>query len=255
MKRFPLSVVAIALIATSASAADFPVEPVAPLPVVVPFSWNGFYLGLNAGANFGQFKLATQTSPGVLLTPANAALIDSATPFTLHPRGAVAGFQLGYNWQLSNNIVLGLEFDAEAVGAKSTRTVTFVPGGNFTTSSINGLTLVTLRPRVGWAWDRSLIYVTGGAAGATMHTTDTFAGFGGTLAVSTSGRPQANGWTVGTGFEYAFLNAWSAKIEYVYVDLKNYNTSVSFSPVDVITFNHKYSDNIIRAGVNYRFGW
>src|SRR5262249_36901398 len=144
MKSFPAGVAAIALIATSASAADFPIEPVAPVPVVVPFSWNGFYLGLNAGANYGQFKLSTQTSPGPIIGAANAAFIDSATPFTLHPRGVVAGFQLGYNWQLSNNIVLGLEFDAEGVGAKSTRTVTFFPGGNFTTSSINGLTLVTL---------------------------------------------------------------------------------------------------------------
>jgi outer membrane immunogenic protein len=202
---------AIASISTAAKAADFPIEPVAPAPIVAPFSWNGFYVGINAGANFGQFKLATQTSPGVFITPANAAFIDGATPGTLNPRGAVYGFQLGYNWQFNNNIVVGLEFDGEGIGAKSTRTITFFPGGNFTTSSINGLSLTTLRPRVGWAWDRALIYVTGGYAGAVMHTTDTFAGFGGTLAVSTNGRPHTNGWTVGTGVEYAFLNAWSAK--------------------------------------------
>ena len=48
------SVAAIAMI-TAASAADLPVRPPAPAPVMAPvWNWNGFYIGVNGGYSWGR---------------------------------------------------------------------------------------------------------------------------------------------------------------------------------------------------------
>jgi outer membrane immunogenic protein len=243
---------ALVLAVPAAQAADFPVGPVEPVPVVAPFSWNGFYVGLNAGAHIGKYKLSTTTTPGIFITPANAAAIDAASPATLTPQGAILGIQGGYNWQFGS-AVLGVEADLNLTGGRIQSRTLVSTSGNSMTSSVQPTGLLTVRPRLGWTWERALVYVTAGYAMETVRPTDTFVGFGGT--VTANPRQRLSGWTVGAGVEYAFSNAWSAKFEYLYVDLGNFNTSLSVSPTDVIAFNHKYTDNIVRAGVNYRFGW
>ena len=238
---------------SAASAADFPVAALGPPPVVAPMNWQGFYIGASIGAHFGEDRLSTKTTSGTFFSPASAANIDRAFPATLPERGLVATFQGGYNWQFGST-VLGIELDANSLPAKSTRTVTFV-GGNNLISKVDGYSLATIRPRVGYVWGPALLYITGGYAGATMRTTDSVSAFGGTLTMSTSPKSRVSGWTVGTGVEYGFAPSWSAKFEYLYVDLRGFQTSVAFTPADVVAFNHKFTDNIVRAGVNYRFGW
>jgi hypothetical protein len=74
----------IALVAGSATAADLPVgQPVYSAPIVVPFSWSGFYLGGNIGGHVGNDSLTTTTGSGALIAPAEAAAIDAASPATL----------------------------------------------------------------------------------------------------------------------------------------------------------------------------
>jgi opacity protein-like surface antigen len=63
--------------------------------------------------------------------------------------------------------------------------------------------------------------------------------------------------SVYTGLEYAFTNNWSAKVEYLYVDLGSFNTLIPSSPggaPDATTVHHKYTDNIARVGLNYKWG-
>jgi outer membrane immunogenic protein len=73
-------------------------------------------------------------------------------------------------------------------------------------------------------------------------------------AVGTSTSDRA-GWTVGAGIEGALGNNWSAKLEYLYVDLGTINTAFAgvgaFAP---LTVSSHVTDNIVRAGVNYKFG-
>ena len=57
------------------------------------------------------------------------------------------------------------------------------------------------------------------------------------------------GWTVGAGLEYAFLGNWTAKIEYLYVDLGSFDTGFT-AP---IRNNVSFKENIVRAGLNYKF--
>jgi outer membrane immunogenic protein len=115
----------------------------------------------------------------------------------------------------------------------------------------------TLRARAGYAWDRVLVYGTVGGAGANVE-------------VALNGLPtQTNpefGWTAGGGLEWAFADNWTAKVEYLFVGLSgkapcNHGYSCGYdAPAtavlpavngnDLVTLN----ENIIRVGVNFKFG-
>jgi outer membrane immunogenic protein len=128
--------------------------------------------------------------------------------------------------------------------------------------------LATFRGRIGvLPSDRVLLYVTGGlavgevksTAGVTT-TTSTALSFGtppGPTSVSSlaaSSSTQA-GWTIGAGVEGAIGGNWTAKLEYLYVDLGTVNnTFAGTAPFAPITTSTHVTDNILRAGVNYRFG-
>jgi outer membrane immunogenic protein len=118
--------------------------------------------------------------------------------------------------------------------------------------------LGTLRARFGYAWDRVLVYGTAGGAGANVQT-------------SLNGLPvQTNpefGWTVGAGMEWAFADNWTAKVEYLFVDLGkapcNHGYSCGYDAAAVaqpatpaVNANDavKLNENIVRVGVNFKFG-
>jgi outer membrane immunogenic protein len=100
--------------------------------------------------------------------------------------------------------------------------------------------LATIRPRVGYAADRVLFYLTGGVA------------FGDVVVNTTTNWQSADktGWTAGAGIESAFTDHWTARIEYLFVDLQN----ASFTPVAAATpVTVKFNANLIRLGVDYKF--
>jgi outer membrane immunogenic protein len=110
--------------------------------------------------------------------------------------------------------------------------------------------LLTVRPRFGYAWDRVLVYGTGGVAGANVQT-------------SLSGLPNQTyakwGWTAGAGVEWAFADNWTFKAEYLFVDLNNSVCNHGYScgyPAPTVNANDivKLNENIVRVGVNFKFG-
>ena len=140
--------------------------------------------------------------------------------------------------------------------------------------------LGTVRMRAGYAWDRFLVYATGGLAfgeigrntnsGAFAVTQAGFVNpFTGTLVGATTTTPLAlgsgsstrTGWTLGAGAEYAIWNNFSVKAEYLYYNLGhgNNNNGAFFPGAGVAAFgfgngNHSNRDgNIVRVGLNYRF--
>ena len=195
MKKFLLSGVALVALfaAAPASAADVPVRgPVykaAPAPV---FNWTGFYFGGHVGYGWGD----------------TAAVGDVD--------GFLGGLQAGYNWQLSRNWVFGIEAD--------------ISGTDMNNSAFSHVDyLGTLRARVGYTWDRTMLYGTGGLAwnrSSTLgfHDTDT-------------------GYALGLGVEWAFAPNWSTKIEYMYY---NFDNATTFGDTDIST---------VKVGLNYRFGY
>jgi outer membrane immunogenic protein len=236
MKRTLFAVAAV-LAASPALAADLPPPgpaPVAPAYYKTPepayYNWTGVYLGINGGGAFGQ---SNWTDP-----------IDGSTG-NFNVTGFLLGGTLGANYQFGS-WVLGIEGDWDWSNVDATTFNASCAGVGCETRSD---WLATVRGRVGYAWDRVLVYGTGGVAFA-----DVEAGAG---AFPFSSSTQV-GWTVGGGVEYAFLPNLTAKVEYLFVDLQNQTCAFGncggggfATPVNTSV---SLNENIVRAGLNYKFG-
>jgi outer membrane immunogenic protein len=253
--------VAIALTTAPAFAADIPVRAPVVTPIMAPiYNWTGFYIGGNVGYHWDRDRATTAANP-IGWSIAGAAAIDAITGGTVSPRGFIGGGQIGYNWQVSNNFLWGFEADANALGGSASRLVTgfavINPADVFTTTAQTTF-LATVRGRLGVTFDRALLYATGGLAIANTKFTDSFGSFGNTSIAAISSSSTHAGWTVGGGFEYGFADNWSAKLEYLYVDLGSVDTRIPSCALcgigSDIGVSHKYTENIVRFGLNYRFG-
>ncbi len=166
------------------------------------------------------------------------------------------GAQLGYNWQY-DRIVLGIEADVQGAsvgGATTTTTLSLPPtGGGITLRSDNTLdAFATVRGRVGAAFDRVLIYGTGGyAIGRNTFNGSTDALFvlnGQVISTHETRHDSAifQGWVAGGGIEYAVAEKWSVKAEYLHFDFGTKTTLDNNTDI-------KLDFDLLRLGVNYRF--
>jgi outer membrane immunogenic protein len=237
-------------IGATAFAADLPVK--APIytkaPVAPWWSWSGFYLGGNVGYSWGK-QSATVTDL------AGDPLASSGTNLN----GVIGGGQIGYNYQI-NSAVLGIEADLQGSGQRghgSFGLPPVCPIGPFvaapppcvTTTGVDTDKLEwfgTVRGRLGYAAPgRWLPYVTGGWAYGDGKIDGT------TASTVYSNTHFYSGWTAGGGIEWAFADHWSTKLEYLYADFGK-GPVVPISPTLNLVTGHM-TDNIVRAGVNYRF--
>ncbi len=283
-------VLAIAVLgAAPALAADMAVK--APLPARSS-GWTGWYVGLNAGwIGADDPANADATILSATTFPATATALATALTNRLgsRPNGFIGGVQAGYNYQLSPMFVAGLEADIQGANvrgsANASRSADIV--GAVLPTTWNAATTVshrldylgTARGRIGIAATPALLlYGTGGLAfggvSASTSTAITARSFGGPLfgvpdAVTAGSMSQTRyGWTAGAGGEWMFAPGWSAKLEYLHYDLGSatyatggYNLDVgaTFLPgtgllaVGAAT-TQTFKGDIVRAGVNYRFG-
>ncbi|HMG77176.1 MAG TPA: outer membrane protein [Xanthobacteraceae bacterium] len=220
MKRVFFALASLAALMGTAAAADLPrpaPQPYYKAPVAMQvYNWTGFYIGINGGGGFGRSQW------------------DSTGSF--NTSGGLVGGTVGYNYQFGQGVV-GLEGDIDWANINGT-TNTFCAFGCKTSDHW----LSTVRGRLGYAADRFMPFVTGGAAfGDIRASTPGFAGANQTNA----------GWTVGAGLEFAIAGNWTAKAEYLYVNLGKFNCGISCGAL--VTDNVSFTTNIVRAGVNYRF--
>jgi outer membrane immunogenic protein len=235
-------------IAGSAFAAEPPPVYVPPPPI---FTWTGLYLG-------GQIGYAWARDNGDIINPAPGipGLPSSIfLPFTLNPNGVIGGAHAGYilqipgwNWFSSSGVVIGLEGDVDGTSLSRTRVAGAFPP--FFQPSLEAQATVqgSIRARLGIAWDRLLVYATGGAVFADFTTDYNTLPLGG-LDQITSTR---SGWTVGGGLEYAFTNNWSLRAEYRYSDFGNRNDF----PLALLAgsfVRHHLTENQVQAGFSYKF--
>jgi len=246
------------MLAPGANAADIAVPTKAP-PVPVS-SWTGWYLGINGGSidtRSGTVNLTgTDTGAGGLGSALTAGVIPGQIG-TVYS-GWMVGGTAGFNYQINPLWVIGLETDFDGGRAKQSSVVS--PLGVVTTTSTRTLDeLGTFRGRFGMTVVAPLfVYGTGGLA----FTDRTF-----TLgAVAPTAAPPLNafstasgwvaGWTAGFGMEYTFGPHWSFKGEYLYANFGSPKTSIAYAygaSTSTLTATARDSDNIVRAGVNYRF--
>lgn len=236
---------ALSLSAHAAMAADIPPAgaPMYRAPAVIPlaaYNWTGFYVGGNGG--YGWVNGTASITIGGLAINSTGNL-----------NGFLAGGQAGFNWQLGG-LVLGLEGDYQWSDQKSVTTSSCGAGCSLSETTKIG-SFGTARLRIGGAFDRILIYATGGAAWTSASDTLT-ATVGGVSADILSLSGNQWGWTVGGGLEFGIWDNWSAKVEYLYIQTTNLTGSavVPFLGGATITETASFKDSIVRLGINYRFG-
>jgi outer membrane immunogenic protein len=256
--------------AVSAQAADLPTRKEAPVPVFVPppFTWTGFYVGVNAGgvwssggnasttAFFNGFPVLTTNWPN--------------TNFGGGQSGFIGGGQAGYNWQWGS-WVLGAETDFDGTSLSRSRSVigpTFadpifgLPDFWTANGKVSLDWLGSTRARVGYAWDRLMVYGTGGVAygGASSHL-NVYDARDGFFFSSGGGSSSRAGWTIGGGVEYALTYNIILGAEYLYYNLGSRN--FSFVP-NVAASNFfgaaifsqtklNFDGSVVRARLSYKF--
>jgi outer membrane immunogenic protein len=234
-------------------AADLPARPVykAAEPVAAGFSWTGLYLGGNVGGKWGRFN-ETVSNPVAAL----AFTGDSDASF-------VGGGQLGYMWQ-AGQFVFGVEGDIDATRLRNTFTSVGLPPAPFVagdTLAVRNDWQASARGRLGWAWDRVLIYGTGGAAWANLKATGTFPAVGAIPGTITALDRTVFGWTVGGGLDYALAPGWSLGAEYRFTRFDNDNNGTGFGLLTTsaagattpLTLTSRLDTHEVTARLNYHF--
>ena len=227
------------LLAGTAYAADLPPKMPVKAPLVVPpLTWSGFYIGANVGAAWARSSVGDD--------PATSFLWMAGTTTSADKTALIGGFEAGFNWQFSS-LVLGVEGDISFAALDRSVVVTGGTGlGNDVYSSrLSGLG--TVRGRVGLAFDRALVYGTGGVAFANLSDTLT------DPLVPFTASPGSNvtGWAAGGGIEYALVDHWTVKAEYLHVAL--HDRTASDSSGNGYVFAFKDSLDIGRIGINFKF--
>ena len=236
MRKFLLTTVSILAIGGSAMAADLPQRSYAPPPPIVPiFTWTGFYVGVNAGYGFSDNNSDSRFFDNGIDDDFDDFFDDGDDD----NGGFVGGGQIGYNYQFGQ-FVLGIETDLQyADFGRGNRDDFFDDDNGDFDGRFRGDDdfewFGTVRGRLGLAFDRALLYGTGG------------------FAYSDNGE----GYTFGGGLEYAFTNNLTAKIEGLYVSLdRGGNDDVFFDDFDDDFIDDNRGDNeffVVRAGLNYKF--
>ena len=112
--------------------------------------------------------------------------------------------------------------------------------------------IATLTGRMGVAWDRSLLYVKGGAARARDRYVATAAPLPG---VTFTAEETRAGWAIGAGYEYAFRSAWSARVEYMYMDFGDDAVSLRGPAGGLLIADVEQQVHVLTLSINYRFDW
>jgi outer membrane immunogenic protein len=220
MRSLLLASAAILSLSGAAYAADavdqIPAAPAAVEEVQV-FTWSGPYVGMHGGYGWSDSSFDVGGGPSL-----DADL-----------NGGLLGAFVGYNYQFSNNWVVGIEADVEHNWNEED-----IGGGADARTEWQG----SVRARVGYAFDQTLVYATGGWAGARGEIS--VPGFG-------SEKEMLNGYTVGAGIEHAFTDMIFARVEYRYTDFSD--KTFDFSGAGGGTIDADIKQHAIRVGLGVKF--
>lgn len=206
--------------ASQVFAADLPSRvsaPVAPAPIVVApaFTWTGFYGGIHGG--YSRFSTG-----------------KTHQDFRKGANDWAFGVQGGYNYQFGSWVV-GAEADFDKHSGKLK-----LVGPGSQPLKVEQDYGATVRARLGYAFDRILVYGTGGLAlGQTSI---------GTPASKSKSQWHA-GFAVGAGVEYAMTDNVTVRGEYLYTKLGE----VKYVMPDGRIVKEQQKGGEVRMGLNYKF--
>jgi outer membrane immunogenic protein len=239
---------------SSVSAADLPSQAPPPAPVFAPpvFTWTGFYVGGNLGWGWrdDDNETVVLTGPGI-----PAGLVGTLNFDNGNDGNFTGGGQIGYNYQIGS-FVIGAEADIQGIDTNDNEAVFFpgpgFAGGEFVPGEFEEGAdwWGSVRLRAGVAFDRFLVYATGGLA----YTEDN------------------TGWALGGGVEWAMPVNWFGSsavtlgLEGLWVSIDQDDDDINrpigtFTPVGggpVNVFLPRNNDEqdffVARAKLNFKFG-
>ncbi|MBN9258599.1 MULTISPECIES: hypothetical protein [unclassified Mesorhizobium] len=246
--------------------------------------WNGFYVGGNVGYGWGG---NTDVAGNGTISGPLGATISTAFADSQRQQPLIGGAQIGYNYQISPQVVLGLEADIQGSGGDNSFSTPFSGigcnrfecyslSGTATTSDARIEWFGTVRGRVGVLINPDLLlFGTGGLAYGSVNSGNVTINaydphFAASFGPSTSsfGQRTKIGFAVGAGLEGRFSEwlpaNWTWKLEYMYVDLGSRDSSTAFDAsssnpgnltdlIGTVSAHTHFSDNIVRVGLNYHF--
>jgi outer membrane immunogenic protein len=243
MLRKPiLGLLGMVALATSADAADiYRAGGFKDTPYVMAPIWTGFYLGAHVGGAWGDVDVR-DLNGGVL-----------PGPFSFSPDGVFGGGTGGYNLQFGS-FLFGIEGDIGYMDLSGAGIIPSANPGRHQDISLDGGLYGDITARLGYAFDRMLVYAKGGFAfydseGKQVTTTPGYVH---------SGTDTLTGWTAGGGIEYLISPSWSIKAEYLHFDFGSQGASQTSVGDDPIGFVYKNKFDVtaesVKAGVNYHIG-
>jgi outer membrane immunogenic protein len=196
------------------------------------YNWTGLYIGAQAGYGWAEDEIQDEliSSPGVS---------DWSNKFDID--GATGGIFGGYNYQ-NGQWVFGFELDAELSNVEGDDPSW--PWGDVITAEITSQG--SARGRVGYVYDRALLYVTGGLAFANIETKYT------TGAAQDSYDQTRSGWTLGAGVDYAFAPNWIGRFDYRYTDFREVTNHAATTDPGW-NYHNDITEQAVRLGVAYKF--
>jgi outer membrane immunogenic protein len=214
---------------TTANAADLAVKaPVYKAPVAYPI-WAGLYIGGHIGGAWSSLDVN--------------AFDEDGNTFKNNTSGVFGGGTIGYNFQ-TGNWVYGAEVDLGAMGLSHSTTN---PVDATIVSKINSGFYADATARLGYAFDKTLVYAKGG-----------YAFYDGSISNTDLRNPETStvtgvsGWTVGGGVEYKIAPAWSVKAEYQFFNFGNSGLNI-VDRRDVDHYDNKLTIQTVKGGINYHF--
>lgn len=218
---------------SGANAADaIQYEEPAPVIAASAFSWTGGYVGGQIGYGWGKSRFNNSDFAG-----------------NLKPDGFLGGVYAGYNFDLGNNVVLGVDGDVTYNNLKDSESEDF--GGLIVGAQSKLRWSGAVRARAGYAVDRFLPFVTGGVAFGSVKNS-AYLDVVGVESFSASQTKTLTGWTAGAGVDYAATDNLIVRLEYRYTDYGRKDFSASN---EVFSFNtgNKFKTSDVRLGVAYKF--
>jgi len=288
MKKYFLTASLVALMATGhVHAADvvqtYDAPEVAPTATAAPaFEWDGIYVGGQIGSSWSDTDISSRIGAGTFIIPPmtplnliNGNLLD----FSADASGFIGGVYAGYNFDLGNNVIIGLEQDFvwgdvdEQTGYKSFDMSTLnggSPGYLNARLKVEQKWAGATRIRVGYAMDRVLPYLSAGVAyGKVKSSVDAYLSatpLGPNPFPVATGNPNAGiykfsdsdtftGWTIGTGADYALTDNVLLRFEYRYADYgsETYTRVIPGGGTSTISYTVDHKTHDIRVGVAYKF--
>jgi outer membrane immunogenic protein len=220
----------------------------------VPYTWTGFYIGANAGYSWGKSGTAYDSVGN-----------GTSTFFTdsFDMNGGIWGAQAGFNYQLTPLFVAGVEVDIQDTGERGSGSrVACDPSNTCDTHTVNQTfkekltNFGTLRGRVGYLVNPNwLVYATGGVVRGKLKREDTYTNENTGNIVNTSLSDTKTGGVFGGGVEAVLWGNVTGRLEYLHFSLSGLGTQdVVNGQLTLTQTSRKFTDDIVRVSLNWRFG-